>query len=904
MSNYFHNFILENGNYESDSPKYTIYSNGQKNFNLSKYQIQDFWVQYCTFSSNNRDENLNIAEIPSVDDNPLMCQCTFSFDSTYIEDVGEPYEDNLIYLMIYCYQQAMREYLSLSNSARETFCVYLESDIYENIHTSKHLVDLRLQFPYCRVTPEAGTIIRSRAIELIKKYINICRLDRDVHMNWDSIISKDFSAPVLLYGSTKEIGKPHLELQGLYHAIPDQILSQNSVSINGTSVDIFNIQDHRDVQSGLVITSSLDGLSSNDMLPIFLSLNFHSKLTMLKERRNDVKHNQPVVINMPTNIEEDELSRSKRLARMINPARFSNDKFLSEIGTCFYNITNGKSSGLNAWLEITHNHTKRDSTDMKIDYEYFTGSALSWKTIAWYASLDNSKIYNDWHTKWYRSALKLAISSTHTDVAEAVWRVYFLKYVCYDIKKNLWARFVNHGWANDDDGSSLRVSLKVDFKMLVEKYRTQISSKIQETKDESDKEKLEIAVKKAGKLIEHLKNRTYKGHIMAEARDNFYYKDYMEKLDSNIELIRVINGVLEVNGNNIVMRKGTPEDYLSKCAATKFNNSYTWESEDVKAIMKWVGQIHVEEPMRDYFLKFNASLLRGRNSDKIFPAFSGANGQNSKSMWVKALMLALGTYIVKFPISELTTKRGPGGAASPQLARTENTRGAIAEEPDDEEGMKKGIIKQFTGGDSFFARFLNDNGGEVEATFKLILVCNKIPSMDSGEAIKERLRVFPFLSTWVTNPPEDIKEQYKRRLFKRDTHFGNRLPRLAGALLWVLVKYYPKYKAEGLEPPKVVLEYTKEYWLKNDIYHQFKEECIEKAMTMDEKTGITKIDKTATLSIMQIYGEFTLWYNESGFDKKNRPDKIIMGENLKSRWGRTTNSAWAGLKFKESVANI
>src|SRR5690606_1722159 len=150
--------------------------------------------------------------------------------------------------------------------------------------------------------------------------------------------------------------------------------------------------------------------------------------------------------------------------------------------------------------------------------------------------------------------------------------------------------------------------------------------------------------------------------------------------------------------------------------------------------------------MLHHFLKFCASCLRGGNNDKIFPIWTG-DGDNSKSMMVKLFESTFGEYCLKFPVQMLSEKAANSGGPTPQLARAKGSRIAFLDEPEDDVTLNKGIIKRFTGGDSFFARLLQDNGGDIKSTFKMILTCNKVPVITNPDpAIKKRVTLFPYES--------------------------------------------------------------------------------------------------------------------------------------------------------------
>jgi phage/plasmid-associated DNA primase len=342
------------------------------------------------------------------------------------------------------------------------------------------------------------------------------------------------------------------------------------------------------------------------------------------------------------------------------------------------------------------------------------------------------------------------------------------------------------------------------------------------------------------------------------------------------------------------------------CAGIPYRAEFTYETDLVKNLIKWIKQVFTDERLYEYFLKMSASCLKGKNDDKIFPIWTG-EGDNSKSMIVKLFEAALGPYCIKFPTSLLTGKRTGSSNAMPELARSKATRLAMLQEPDDEETIRGGILKELTGGDSFFVRNIHEKGGEVQAMFKMILMCNKVPAIPTGgKAVKNRTRIVPFMSTWVNSPPQSEEEQFAKRLFKKDPFFEVQIPRLAQAFMWLLIQYYPKYMREGIDEPPIVKEATSQYWEDNDVYRQFIGECIVAA-----KTDEDEIDENASLNKSEIYREFKAWYRDS-FPGNKPPDSntVYMELSNNSRLGRQgKNRRWYGIRLAtrntaENVLNI
>ena len=203
----------------------------------------------------------------------------------------------------------------------------------------------------------------------------------------------------------------------------------------------------------------------------------------------------------------------------------------------------------------------------------------------------------------------------------------------------------------------------------------------------------------------------------------------------------------------------------------------------VLKMLTYLGKVFPDKELMDYFGKLIAASLKGKNSDKIFPIHTG-KGNNSKSMIKKLIEAAFGDYVITFPTSVFTGAKA-GSGPEPAISRSAFAHVAFVQEPDSDVPFKSGTIKEMSGGDRFFSRSLFSEGGEISPMFTLNLMCNVIPIMlDSGDAMRNRVRVLPYLSTWVRNPPKNPEDQYRERKFLLDPFFEKQIPEMAPAFLW------------------------------------------------------------------------------------------------------------------------
>ena len=88
---------------------------------------------------------------------------------------------------------------------------------------------------------------------------------------------------------------------------------------------------------------------------------------------------------------------------------------------------------------------------------------------------------------------------------------------------------------------------------------------------------------------------------MREARELFYDRDFMEKLDSNPYLICFNNFVIDFKKKE--HRKGRPEDYLSKCTNIDFITDLSKYSSVQNEILAFMEQLFPENKLNKYDIK-------------------------------------------------------------------------------------------------------------------------------------------------------------------------------------------------------------------------------------------------------------------------------------------------------------
>lgn len=898
----------------------------RKNFSISANNFGDFFKGYCELSYKDEcdDEGegippseLYIGEV--IGNNrttlPLMGRFRFKFQVEEGEEERSYYGEELPMKIVKCYQKAMGELLNISSGMSEYICCIQEGHSYRK--GDFVCIDLLLQFPFCQVDIK---YIKKTFKPYIEKILRQQRVIEsfDTHPvgDWKDHMM-DVGDIIPLYRSSYEQNIPHLMLTHIYGLVKDSHIEE----VNGPEIslrEIFNPSTFSLIYNGKIPVSSIpedpeDGEDEDEFArfwaPLFLSIEFWSGQTLPVETEKEEYEYKKGPYNVSEADSENPLRMSMSLLPLLSVERANQDYSWLDIGRVLFKITKGSEEGLSMWINFSSRATVqgRDRDMCIYRYPELKGSLLTIATIAWYAKQDNPEGYDEWHTGWCNKALNDCLSSSHADVAKAIYRVFWLNYIYSGETQNWYEYRENHFYKIGKEPIPLRKEIVSKFVKIFYKMSTTITKNSAEDDSETGvKKDVDFKVKAINDLILKLKNENYRSTIVKACKDNFHIEEFERKCDKNHLLTAIGNCVLEVVDKKVRPRPGKPEDYVLKCSDMIYQFDYTWDSHWVKEVMYWFDQITVNDrELKHYFLKRISSFLRGLNPEKLFDVWTNS-GNNSKSMLMKTLQKIYGSYFVDFPVSLLNIGSGKNaGSASPELAQAANARAAVLAEPDDRASqLSSGMIKRLTGGDRIFTRSLHENGGSMDLTFKTIMVCNRIPTLASvDKATINRFVIMPFLGTWSEDAPESEEEQFKLKKFKLDPFFEAKIPELAKALLWVSVQYYPYYANEGLLFPPIVKEYIKKHWDDNDHYLQFIAEKIEYAYKDNDKKDInTDVNITA----QDLYKFFTPWFKDY-FPGVNVPTLSEFRDDL-SMSGRLgpqpRRGVWLGIKMKNIVPDL
>jgi P4 family phage/plasmid primase-like protien len=349
-----------------------------------------------------------------------------------------------------------------------------------------------------------------------------------------------------------------------------------------------------------------------------------------------------------------------------------------------------------------------------------------------------------------------------------------------------------------------------------------------------------------------LRRTNNKNNIMKEAKEHFFDKLFLEKLDNNPYLLCFTNGIIDFEKKEFRMTK--PDDYVSLCTNIEY---IKMDEENVKhmsikkEITEFMEQLFPDPLLNKYMWQHMAASLKGTNENQVFNIYTGT-GRNGKSKLVDLISMALGDYKATVPITLVTSRRTTIGGASPEIAQLKGIRYACMQEPSENMSINEGVMKELTGGDPLSGRALYCDTITFNPQFTLVVCTNHlfdIKSTDDGTW--RRIRVCDFESKFLDKPYENEKDFPKKKYpyqFKCVKDIDSRFESWAPYFISMLVKV--AFETNGVvEDCPQVLAASQKYKMQQDYFAQFFEERIVPV-------------EGGTIKRKDLQNEFIEWYTE------------------------------------------
>lgn len=608
----------------------------------------------------------------------------------------------------------------------------------------------------------------------------------------------------MVYGSTKPGKKPYVLTKIFDHT--------------NTKLDLQTFLGDKNLVKFFSIRKK-DGSKQTQLTQFGESqLNDYTKKKQIKKEKKAVSR-----LTVQYHIEE-----IRSLVNMLSMERLNNYLTWLHVGWCLHCINPEDDDLLTIWIDFTKKSEKFQDEQYCIDkWRSFENRGMTIGTLKYWAKEDNPDEYAKFRSYGLKQFIEKSITCTNYDVARVLKEMYKDNFVCVSPKKNIWYEFTNHKWNEVDSGISLRKKISnemVDeYIKIIAEYNSRSELDDGDTDEQADeKQKYSKIALKFVELTYQLKTTSFKDNIMKEAKELFFDGKFVDKLDTNLNLIGFENGIYDLDAHEL--RDGKPEDYVSLSTKIEYIPKEQWDPEIVNQIEVFLSQVFIDKDIRQYQRRVLASCLHGSTQDQMAHFCTGV-GANGKGLLKEIFINGFGEYCINLPITLLTSHRAKSNAASPELVQAKGKRFAYLDEPDAGDKINAGLFKALTGNDVISTRGLYSNQIEFKPQFKVVVICNDKPELPpNDEAVWRRTCVINYLSKFVDNP--NPNNQYE---FKKDRTLYEKSKKWSQTFISMLIEDYIEYKQIGLAPPPQILEFTKEYQRANNAFVEFIETQFETA---------------------------------------------------------------------------
>lgn len=573
----------------------------------------------------------------------------------------------------------------------------------------------------------------------------------------------------------------------------------------------------------------------------------------------------------------DTCDKARSLLWMLSDKRVEDEPLWVRVGWCLRNIN---TTLLPLWDEWSQRSSKYSPGECEKRWKRFKPMGYKMNSLCYWAKNDNPEAYEAWLQANTKMAIRYSINcGAHYDIAMILYCKYEDKYKSLNPKRSDdWYYFDNHRWHEMPGGyllmNEMSTELSREFMKMSNEYKKLMIHTDQNVVNENKNK-----MNKCLKLAYQVKDNGFKSGVLKECTRLFYDPDFEKNLDDNANLVGFNNGVYDIEAKEF--RPGQPDDYVSKTTGIDYIE-FDESNETVQEIYRFFIQVLPDKEIREYVLTIFATFLGGSTEEQTFQIWTGG-GSNGKSTVVELFERAFGhEYTGKFSTTLLTRDRANSNACTPELQDVMRKRFASMQEPNDNDVIYTGAMKEYTGGDKIYSRGLYSKPTPFKPQFKLVMLCNKMPQIKGWDyGTWRRIRVVPFTSSFVDRPNPQNENEYAK-----DRKLTQKFDLWKEAFMWILIQRSKNYMKHGIREPRLVIQASSEYKKKSDAFMTFLEENFEQSAQEADK-----------ITSQQIYETCKLWWRNTM--NTNSPTKTDLLDYIQfnTKYKKSGKNAYL-LRFK------
>lgn len=874
-------------------------------YNISDKDYDSFLETYYNHVFINKNEEY-LTEKQLLEDGPLLVDIDFRFKSTITE---RQHSKEYLIDLIYLYLNKLNEIYIFNNNSK--IDVYILEKPHPISFQNKTKDGIHLIFTIKMTKPEQS-LLRKKILSEIESIWSDLVLENSFHDVFDEGVTKGY-VNWQMYGSKKP-GNMQYNLTYYLSCHYDT----NDWTIKDNNILLLNMRNHIEIMSAHYKNHNKYDLINNEFL-----------VEAIKNETLLINNKTTKNINITNKLlfEDFDLSQIKdvdeldSLIELLFNEITTNDYELKEIsdftmilpesyyGAGSYSkwirvgwaLKNTNEKLFLIWMKFSAQSNDFSYSDISKYYNMWklfnkkNEDGLSCRSIMYWAKTDNFESYEKIREKTVSYFIDKTLDSIISkdkigefDLAIVLYQLFKDRFVCVSVKNNQWYEYRENKWNEIDSGNSLRllISKKMhDIYMKKANDLIEIITKMENNDENADI--LKIKSCKLGDICILLKTTSWKNNIMKEAKELFYDKEFLDKLESNPYLLSFNNYVIDFK--NKTYRKGRPDDYISKSTNIDYipNNVLNTKTceENIKEIKLFMKQLFPIKELEDYMWQHLASVLIGTNENQTFNIYTGS-GSNGKSKLVELMGKGLGDYKATVPITLVTQKRGSIGGTSSEIVQLQGVRYAVMQEPSKGDKINEGIMKEITGGDPIQGRALFKETVTFIPQFKLVVCTNvlfDIATNDDGTW--RRIRLCDFMSKF-NDSPYNNEEKFPKENFPYqyliDKKIDEKFEIWAPILMSMLVNI--AFETQGnVKDCSIVLAGSDKYREGQDYLTEFAKEKI-----MRKHDG--KIKKTELLE------EFKNWFIMH-YGRNNLPNGKEITDYMNKKYGKCNRGKWLNVEI-------
>ena len=371
-----------------------------------------------------------------------------------------------------------------------------------------------------------------------------------------------------------------------------------------------------------------------------------------------------------------------------------------------------------------------------------------------------------------------------------------------------WSKWFHFNGMNWDMDHKMRVYTLCKYmlrKLARKQLKWSMENELKQIDPSSDSYRSQRTVAKGKALgtIAHFKTAKKVASVVWLARSDKSLALGIDEWDADPWLLNTPQGVVDLRTGSVRQARAT--DYMTMIAGAGPSNMPRprWEE-----FMKQITD--GDSGLASYMQRVLGYCLTGHTGEHAM-FFGFGTGANGKSVLLNTIGKLMGDYHKSTAMETfiLTNEyRHPT-----ELAGLRGARMVTASETQKGRKWDEVKVKRLTGGDPINARFMRQDFFEFYPQFKLFIVGNNKPSLNTvDEAMRRRFNLIPFT---VTIPEH-----------KRNPHLVEELePEWPGIMSWMLEGCL-EFQNKGLQAPQSVKEATETYMSMEDGFTAWWSECV------------------------------------------------------------------------------